>query len=80
MRQLVRLGGLGDFKVMAFGKEVGRPDLWGFHASEGPAALLDCLPLPEPTAQHTDLLAGRYPSAEVEFDVPWDTLWPDDDG
>ena len=79
MRQLVRPGGLGDFKVLALGKEAGRPDLWGFRASEGPARLLERQPLPEPTARHTDLLGGRYPSAQVEFEIPWDALWPDSD-
>ena len=79
MRQLVRPGGLGDFKVMALGKGVESPDLWGFQATGAPAALLERMPSPVPTAWHTDLLAGRYPSGDVEVEIPWDALWPDDD-
>jgi hypothetical protein len=30
------------------------------------------------TPEHIDLLAGRYPTAEVEFKMTWEHLWPDD--
>ena len=78
MRELVKRGGLGDFKVMAQGKNVMRPALWGFNRSEEPAALVERIPLPVPTGDHIDLRAGRYPSMDGEFEVAWDTFWPDD--
>ncbi len=77
MRELAKPGGLGDFKVMAQGKNAGRPQLWGFHPSAEPAALLEQMPPLLPTPRHIDLLAGRYPRAEAEFEVAWDALWPD---
>ena len=41
LRELVKPEGLGAFRVMAFGKNVGSPQLWGFHSSEEPAGLVD---------------------------------------
>ena len=78
MRELVKPGGLGDFKVMAQGKNVGTPELWGFNRSDEAAELALRIPQPLPTAHHIDLLAGRYPVPEVEFEVSWESLWPDD--
>ena len=78
MRELAKPGGLGDFKVMAQGKNVCKPELWGFHPSERAANLAAQLPAPLPTPEHLDLLAGRYPAAEVQFEMAWDALWPDD--
>ena len=75
MRELEKPGGLGDFKVMAQGKNVGSPELWGFHLSEGPLELMAQLPPIMPTADHIDLLAGRYPLQEIEIEVPWERLW-----
>ena len=79
MRELVKPEGLGAFRVLALGKNVGRPELWGFRLSEEPAELAGRVPLPEPTPEHVNLLAGRYPWAELEFDLPWDALWPEDE-
>ena len=78
MRALENPGGLGDFKVMAQGKDVGSPELWGFHLAEGPLELVAQLPSPIPTADHIDLLAGRYPLDEIEIETPWETLWEGD--
>ncbi len=78
MRELAKPGGLGDFKVMAQGKNAGKPELWGFHPSERAAGLAAQLPAPLPAPEHLDLLAGRYPAAEVQFEMTWDALWPDD--
>ena len=68
MLDLVRPGGLGDFKVLAQGKGVGEPDLWGF----GSSGLADVaeeeaeqVPVPLLTGQHLSVLAGRYPHAAV---------------
>ena len=78
MRELAKPGGLGDFKVMAQGKNVGKPEMWGFHPSERAANLAAQLPAPLPAPEHLDLLAGRYSASEVEFEMTWDTLWPGD--
>ena len=64
MLDLVRPGGLGDFKVLAQAKGVGRPDLWGLEATAGAAALVDQIPVPLLTPQHLSLLEGRYPAFE----------------
>ena len=77
MRELVKPGGLGDFKVLAQGKSVGKPELWGFHASGQATDLTERMPTPFPTSEHLDLLAGRFPPAESEFEMAWDILWPD---
>lgn len=75
--ELVRPGGLGDFKVLAQGKNVGQPNLWGF-APGGPGeALLGGLPVPLLTPQHLRLLEGRYP--QVDGEVALETLWGGDD-
>ena len=78
MRELAKPGGLGDFKVMVQGKNVGRPKLWGFNPSVQAADLAAKMPLPILTPEHLDLLAGRYPAAKVEFEMSWDALWPGD--
>ena len=77
MRELAKPGGLGDFKVLVQGKNVGKPELWGFHASGKATDLTERMPTPLPTPQHLDLLTGRFPPAESEFEMAWDTLWPD---
>ena len=79
MRELVKPDGMGAFRVMALGRNAGQPHLWGFHPSADPSALIVQLPMPEPTPAHVDLLSGRYPWHQAEFDVPWDALWPGDD-
>lgn len=78
MRELVKPQGLGAFRVMALGKDAGNPELWGFGSSGEPAELIGQMPAPVPTHEHVDLLAGRYPWHQPEFEVPWGTLWPDD--
>ncbi len=78
MRELAKPGGLGDFRVMAQGKNVDTPELWGFHASGEALELSTRMPSPVPADHHLDLLAGRYPAPEVEFDISWESLWPDD--
>ena len=76
MRELAKPGGLGDFKVMALGMNVGKPDLWGIHPSVQVAELAEKMPPPLHTPEHIDLLAGRYRETGAEFEVAWDTLWP----
>ena len=78
MRALAKPGGLGDFKVMAQGKDAGRPRLWGFHPAADAAALAAQRPPPTLTPQHLNLPAGRFPAAEMDFEAAWDALWPPD--
>ncbi len=77
MRDLAKPGGLGDFRVIAQGKNVGQPALWGFSSPERAQDIAAQMPLPVPAAVHLDLLAGRYPSAEIEIELSWDALWPE---
>ena len=69
---LVREGGIGDFKVLAQGKGVGRPQLWGFEPSPEAEAMIRELPVPLLTAHHVPLLEGRYPHLAQD----WEHLWP----
>ena len=64
---LARPNGLGDFKVLAQGKGVGQPTLWGLEPGP-PPELVNALPLPLLTAPHIDLAAG-WPAAEQEFEL-----------
>lgn len=77
MRELAKPGGLGDFRVLAQGKNAGKPKLWGFHASGKATDLTERMPTPLPTAEHLDLLTGQFPPAESDFQMAWDMLWPD---
>ena len=81
---LARTGGLGDFKVLVQGKNVGKPKLWGFQPDqnqgpedgsvEGSLARPEGLPMPLLTKDHLPLLEGRYPRAEAEINLA--KLWP----
>ncbi|MFB3120438.1 MAG: class I SAM-dependent methyltransferase [Stenotrophomonas maltophilia] len=76
---LARIGGLGDFKVLAQGKNVGKPSLWGFNsvpdqAHQGGSARPEGLPVPLLTRDHLPFLEGRYPRAEAEINL--EKLWP----
>ena len=77
MRELIRPDGLGDFKVMVQGKNVGKPELWGFHSSDRAQEIATLMPTPTPTLDHLDLVAGRRPHSEVVFEMAWDALWDD---
>ena len=66
---LVRPGGLGDFKVLAQGKNVGRPVLWGLEQSPEATALVDNLPVPVLTGRHLSLPDGRYPGGEIDIEA-----------
>ena len=70
---LVRPGGLGDFKVLAQAKNVEHPALWGLQPSPECLAVVECLPVPLLTSHHISLPDGGYPSGEMEFQP----FWPD---
>ena len=61
MQELVTPDGLGNFKVLAQGKNVGEPTLWGFEASEEARKLVAGLTAPVLTERHLDLRQGLGP-------------------
>ena len=68
---LVRLEGLGDFKVLIQSKNVGSPNLWGLTGSPEAADLVERLPVPLLTDNHLSLPDGRNIGGEIEFEVFW---------
>jgi len=68
---LVRPGGLGEFKVLAQGKNVGSPTLWGLERSDEAAALVAGLPAPVLTEHHLSLPGGRNLGGEAGFEDFW---------
>ena len=75
MNELLHPGGLGDFKALALGKDVGRPPLWGFQPDAEAAALVARRPPPALTGGHLDLTPGMFP--QTYFEIEPDALWPD---
>ena len=72
MLDIVKPGGMGEFKVLAQGKGVGVPALWGFGHSPELETVLNGLPVPLLTSLHMPLIAGRYPHLAFE----WEELLP----
>ena len=68
MLDISRPGGMGDFKVLAQGKSVDSPSLWGFKPSPDIEKTLKDLPVPFLTPRHMPLLKGRYPHLDVEWE------------
>ena len=71
MVDIVRAGGLGDFKVLVQSKNVKAAGLWGLEPSGQALELADSLPAPLLTAQHLDLLSGRYSPPQINFEEYW---------
>lgn len=69
--------GMGAFKVLAQGKGIGAPDLWGFAPAPAAAELAAKLPVPLLTDRHLDLPSGWPAAGAGEFDLEWERLWPD---
>jgi SAM-dependent MidA family methyltransferase len=69
MLDLTRSGGLGDFKVLVQGKNVGNPALRGFQETQSEDADTMGSNVPLLDVSHIDLMEGRYPSAAFEFDL-----------
>ena len=68
MLDIVRPGGMGEFKVLVQGKGVESPSLWGYEPSRELEEVLDRLPLPLLTPLHVPLLEGRYPHLAFEWE------------
>lgn len=68
-------GGMGAFKVLAQGKGVGAPDLWGFAPAAAAAELAASLPVPLLTDRHFDLPSGWPAAGEGEFELEWGQIF-----
>ena len=66
MLQLIRPGGMGDFKVLIQAKNAPHTQLWGIEPSTQLESLTQRLPPPLLTDRHVPLLQGRYPSYGVD--------------
>ena len=75
MLEIIRPGGMGEFKVLVQGKGVGKPSLWGYESSAEFETIQVDLPVPLLKPHHTPLLEGRYPHLSFE----WEGLWPTED-
>ena len=60
MLELVRSGGLGDFKVLVQCKDAPKGPLWGVEEGEEAMRLVEALPAPLRTAHHVPLMEGRW--------------------
>ena len=76
MLELVKHGGLGDFKVLVQGKNVGQPTLWGFESAPEAQELVSGFPTPKLTHSHLNLAQGQYTGLELEFEPFWPTEEP----
>jgi len=72
---LVDMNGLGKFKVLIQGKDVGEPHIWASEPDSQLLSLLSNLPFPFIEEGHMSLLDGRYP--EHYADVCIDDIWRD---
>ena len=61
MLQLIRPGGMGDFKVLVQARDVPDARLWGLQPSRELEELAQRLDPPLLTDRHVPLLQGRYP-------------------
>ena len=68
---LVKPGGLGDFKMLIQEKNVGAPKLWGVEHSEKVASLANCLSVPLLTDRHLALLDVRSFGGDPELETFW---------
>ncbi len=82
MLDIIRPGGIGDFKVLVQGKRVDSPHIWGLGSTTGEVgkpteeldAMLRELPIPLLTPHHVPLLEGRYPHLAPEWAPGWEDL------
>ena len=72
MLEILKPGGMGEFKVLVQSKGVGKPSLWGYESSAEVETMQVDLPVPLLRRHHTPLLEGRYPHLSFE----WEGLWP----
>ena len=70
--ELVKPGGLGDFKVLVQAKNAGQPSLWGLDGDEAARELVGKLSPPQVTPDHLDLAPGH----SLESEINLEDLWP----
>lgn len=70
MLDLIRPGGLGEFKVLIQQRNAPASPLWGIQSDESLEELREGLPVPLLTALHMPLLQGRHP----DLAAVWDNL------
>ena len=68
MLDLIRPGGLGEFKVLIQQRNAPALPLWGTQADGSLEELREGLPVPLLTSLHMPLLTGRYPYLESGWD------------
>ena len=61
MLDIMRPGGLGDFKVLVQSRGIDRPDLWGLERKSELEELVSSLPVTLLGAHHQPILTGKYP-------------------
>jgi SAM-dependent MidA family methyltransferase len=74
MVDLIRPGGLGDFKVLVQAKGISNTALWGFQSGEQEHeqdALLNSIPPPLMTPEHLDIRQSWNPSGEIQMEEFW---------
>ena len=71
IKELVRPGGLGEFKVLVQGKNIGNSTFWGLDRPEEASALIDSLQVPLLTEHHLSIPAARNRGGETEFGAFW---------
>ena len=72
---LAKPGGMGAFKVLAQGKGIGQPDLWGFAPAAAAAELAASLPIPLLTDRHIALPSGWPAAGDEEFELAWEQIF-----
>lgn len=73
---LANPGGMGAFKVLAQGKGIGQPELWGFAPAAAATELAARLSVPLLTERHIALPSGWPAAGAGEFELAWEQLWP----
>ena len=78
MLELVKRGGMGDFRVLAQARGLeDAVELMGFSQASplrnGAPVERGLEPLPLLSAEHLDLMTGRYPHLAWE----WEGMWPE---
>lgn len=72
---LANPGGMGAFKVLAQGKGIGQPDLWGFAPAAVAAEMAARMPVPLLTDRHIALPSGWPAAGDGEFELAWEQIF-----
>lgn len=72
---LAHPGGMGAFKVLAQGKGISQPDLWGFAPAAAAGEIAANLSVPLLTDRHIALPAGWPAAGAGEFELAWEQIF-----